>query len=179
MTRAFPALLLATAALAAPQGSAQARAMQATTVRTTPAPAGATGRPRRVMVDTEVTRLLDALRESRKREVELSAQWMALAADTMRDEQLFTRRRLLALRLRGASIDLLRAQQQLLALCDGGPRPDGWIGVSFQGQNVLYRKPDGTTTTRFVEYPSVGDVADNSPAQAAGSGAATPCSRSG
>ena len=172
MIRLSRTIAIVAAVLTGSAGVTRAWAMplQAAPVRSGAAAATTTSaaRMQRVAVDTEVTRLLEQLRESRKREVELSAQWMALAADSVRDESLFDRRRLVAVRLREASIDLLRAQQQLLALCDGGPRPDGWIGVSFQGRNVMYRKSDGSTTTRFVEYPSVGDVADNSPAKAAG-----------
>ena len=143
--------------------------LQATPAPRIPASAASAGATaRRVPVDTEVARLLDLLQTSRRREAELYMQLAKLQSETTRSDKTAEQGRYVWLKLREASMDLLRAQGQLLALCDGGPRPDGWLGVSFQGQNVMYRKPDGSTTVRFVQYPSVGDVADNSPASAAG-----------
>ena len=142
--------------------------MQATPVRGTATAVSAGAIARRVPVDTEVARLMELLQVSRRREGELFMQLARLRTDTSRTERSALQQREIWLQLREASTDLLRAQARLIALCDGGPRPDGWLGVSFQGQNVMYRKPDGSTTVRFVEFPTVGDVADNSPASTAG-----------
>ena len=162
-------LTLAAVLLAGTAGTARASGallLQQTT------PASARGAvaagPRRIAMDSEVTRLLEQLKDRRRREAELSMVMARLAADTLRGEKGMEQRREVWLRLREASTDLFRVQAQLLALCDGGPRPDGWLGVSFQAQTITYRKQDGSTTVRFVEYPTVGDVADNSPASAAG-----------
>ena len=168
MTRILHTTAIVASALMGVAGVLPAMSTQATTGRNATATTSADSATKRAPLDHEVGRLLGQLLETRKREAELSVRWMALSSDTLRDERQSSARRLVATRLRAASVDLLRAQQQLLALCDGGPRPDGWLGVSFQGQNIVYRKSDGSTTVRFVEYPSVGDVADNSPAKLAG-----------
>ena len=142
--------------------AAQVAVAQQTTVRSPTV----TGWARVAPADSEVSRLVKQLEENRRREAELAQQLAKLAADTASPD--IAGYRAAMVRLRTASVEVLRTQQRLLALCDAGPRPDGWIGVSFQSQTIVYKKADGSTTIRFGDYPELADVADQSPAALAG-----------
>ena len=120
-----------------------------------------------VQLDADIERLVRAMIESQRREQELARQLFATETDSVRDSDVERRRRVL-LALREASGEVMRAHAQLAALCDRTPRPDGWLGISFESDARVVRRPDGTTGLRFVSYPTVAAIEPNSPAADAG-----------
>ena len=120
-----------------------------------------------VQLDADIERLVRAMIESQRREQELARRLFATETDSARDGDVERRRRVL-LALREASGEVMRAHAQLAALCDRTPRPDGWLGISFESDARVVRRPDGTTGLRFVSYPTVAAIEPNSPAADAG-----------
>src|SRR5262249_3821346 len=72
----------------------------------------------------------------------------------------------LAVQLNGVSRSLGEMRQHLRSLCSSGSRPEGWIGVTFQGSLDLRART--AEALRYDDYPEIVAVEPGSPAERAG-----------
>ncbi|MBI3790292.1 MAG: PDZ domain-containing protein [Gemmatimonadetes bacterium] len=160
-------MTLALVALFAPQG-ARASVLQE------PAPtAVGIRRVAPASLDSTIRRLVEELEVNRQRELSLVKQLSALRDSGTRTPtagmwKLDSTGKKLMVQLRDASRGIFRTQAQLMALCERGGGPPGWIGITFENQSMVMRREDGRTGLAFSAYPRIVDVAPGSPAEKAG-----------
>ena len=70
--------------------------------------------------------------------------------------------------LRSAVDDQLRLKKQLETMCAAVQKPEGWLGVTTTGMQLLDRQVGGPQIIRFLETPVVASVDPGSPAERVG-----------
>lgn len=99
---------------------------------------------------------------------ELQAKMRVDEPDTMRT-QTQAQYRLVLSRFRDLSAESSVLRRQLEELCSGGPRPEGWMGLSlYSARVVLTKQGDGPVAMQYLERPVVESVDPGSPADRAG-----------
>ena len=121
----------------------------------------------------DVDQMRKELIEKQRAELELVRMYNMLERQRQvaADSQLSTIRaqsQFVITQLRSAVDDQLRLKRQLETMCAAVQKPEGWLGVTTTGIQLLDRQVGGPQIIRFLETPVVASVDPGSPAERVG-----------